>query len=436
VSAGLAHRNLSLESAVADARERYVGANPASLAAHVEATAAMPGGNTRTVLFHSPFPLTMVRGQGARLWDADGHEYADLLGEYTAGLYGHSNPVIRAAIDRALDGGWNLGGHGVMEARLAREIVSRFPSIDLVRFTNSGTEANLMAIATALAVTGRSKVMVFDGGYHGGVLYFGGGGIPINAPHQWVVGTYNDPISAMALAETHAADLGCIIVEPMLGSGGCLPATEAFLQTLRDAATRTGAILIFDEVMTSRMSGGGRQAQLGITPDMTTLGKYIGGGMSFGAFGGRADIMERYDPRRPDAIPHAGTFNNNVLTMAAGFTGLSQLFTPAVADVLFARGEALRARLSAVSVGLMQWTGIGSMACVHFRTGEITRPTPSDARENGLRELFFFDMLAAGFYLARRGMVALSLEVTDADTARFVDSVTEFVASRRPLLEA
>ncbi len=432
----VAQRNLSLESALAEARERFVAANPESLAAHVTATAAMPGGNTRTVLFHTPFPLTMVRGAGARLWDADGHEYVDLLGEYTAGLYGHSNPVIRAAIDRALDGGWNLGGHGLMEARLAREIVGRFPSIDLVRFTNSGTEANLMAIATAVAVTGRKRVMVFDGGYHGGVLYFGGGGIPINAPHQWLLGTYNDPVSAASLADAHAADLACIIVEPMLGSGGCIPASPAFLQALREAATRTGAILIFDEVMTSRMSGGGQQARLGITPDMTTLGKYIGGGMSFGAFGGRADIMERYDPRRPDAFPHAGTFNNNVLTMAAGYTGLSQLFTPAAADALFARGEALRARLNKVAIGSMQWTGLGSMACVQFASGAIERPLPPSPREAGLRELFYLDMLKSGFYLARRGMLALSLEVSDADTESFVEAVSDFVATRSGLLEA
>jgi len=304
--------NASLDSALAEARERFVAANPQSLARHVEATAVMPGGNTRTVLFHTPFPLTMTRGAGCRLWDADGHEYVDLLGEYTAGLYGHSNAVIRAAIDGALDGGWNLGGHGVMEAHLARLICERFPSMDLVRFTNSGTEANLMAIATALAVTGRRRVLVFEGGYHGGVLYFGGGGIPINAPHEWVLGRYND--MAVPVDES----IGAIIVEPMLGSGGCIPATPEFLARLRTEATRVGAVLIFDEVMTSRMSAGGQQARLGITPDMTTLGKYIGGGMSFGAFGGRADLMERYDPRRADAIPHAGTFNNNVLTVAAG----------------------------------------------------------------------------------------------------------------------
>jgi len=427
--------NLSIDAALADARARFVAANPKSLAAHVEATAAMPGGNTRSVLFHLPFPLAMARGQGARLWDVDGHQYVDLLGEYTAGLYGHSNPIIREALDTALDAGWNLGGHGIMEAKLARTIADRFPSIDMLRFTNSGTEANLMAIATAVAVTGRSQVMVFDGGYHGGILYFAGGGIPINAPHKWLLAPYNEPAAAVALAEANAADLACIIVEPMLGSGGCIPADPTFLQALRDVATRIGAILIFDEVMTSRMSGGGMQERLGITPDMTTLGKYIGGGMSFGSFGGTAAIMERYDPRRPDAIPHAGTFNNNVLTMAAGYAGLTQLFPPNVAEAHFQRGEALRRALNDVSHGLMQWTGLGSMACIHFQRGPITQPGHANPAEAQLRELFFFDMLERGFYIARRGMIALSLEVTETDTSAFIDAVAEFTATHRAFVE-
>ena len=416
--------NLTLDTALAAARERFVAANPASLAAHVQASAVMPGGNTRSVLFHPPFPLTMARGQGCRLWDADGHEYTDMLGEYTAGLYGHSNPVIRAAIDAALDGGWNLGGHGVMEARLAALICERFPGIDLVRFTNSGTEANVMALATATAVTGRRSVLVFEGGYHGGVLYFVNGGIPINLPHRWVLGRYNDAAGASALVEAHAHDLAAILVEPMQGSGGCIPGDPAFLQALRHGADRCGAVLIFDEVMTSRMSAGGQQARLGIRPDMTTLGKYIGGGMSFGAFGGRRDIMDRYDPRRTDALPHAGTFNNNVLTMAAGHAGMSRLFTPEAADALFARGEALRDGLNAAARGGMRWTGLGSLMCAHFG-GE---------QDAGLRELFHLDMLERGFYLARRGMVAMSLEIGVEETAGFTAAVAEFASVHAALL--
>jgi len=429
--------NATLDAALAETREAFVARNPKSLAAHVEAVASMPGGNTRTTLFHAPFPLLMARGEGCRLWDADGHRYVDLLGEYTAGIYGHSNPVIRAALDRALDGGWNMGGHGAMEGKLARLVCERFPSMDLVRFTNSGTEANLMAIATAVAATGRRKVMVFDGGYHGGVLYFGGGGSPVNVPHEWVLAPYNDAEGAAALAEEHAGDLACILVEPMMGSGGCIPAESGFLQALRDAADRTGAVLIFDEVMTSRMSSGGQQARLGITPDMTTLGKYIGGGMSFGAFGGKRALMELYDPRRADALPHAGTFNNNVLTMHAGVAGLTELFTAEAADRLFNRGEALRARLNAAAAGrgaAVRWSGLGSLMSPHFVSGPVRRPADSAGADPRPRELLFLDMLERGFYLARRGMVALSLEIGATEMDGFAAAFEEWLEARARVL--
>ena len=427
--------NSTLEPCLAEARERFVARNPASRAAHLAAAEAMPGGNTRTVLFHAPFPLTMARGAGCHLWDADGHGYVDLLGEYSAGLYGHSNPTIRAALDTALDGGWNLGGHGAMEARLAQILCDRFPSLDLVRFTNSGTEANLMALSTAVAVTGRPCVLVFAGGYHGGVLTFSGAGAT-NVPHRWVIGQYNDADAALALIRFHAGELAAILVEPMLGSGGCIPGEPEFLQALRRGADETGAVLIFDEVMTSRMSGGGQQARLGITPDMTTLGKYLGGGMSFGAFGGRRDLMERYDPRQPGALPHAGTFNNNVLSMAAGHAGLTEIFTPETADALFSRGEALRARLNALAGDAgMQWAGLGSLLTVHFLRGPVRSPVDAARGSAGLRELFFFDMLEHGFYLAPRGMVTLSLEIGDAEGDAFCAAVAEFLEARGGILQ-
>ena len=429
--------NADIASALIEAREGFVSRNGRSLAHHVEACAVMPGGNTRSVLFNAPFPLTIARGEGCRLWDADGHAYIDLLGEYTAGLFGHSNPIVRAAIDRALDAGLNLSGHGLMEAKLARVICERFPSIDLVRFTNSGTEANLMALATATVATGRRRILVFEGGYHGGILYFGGGGIAINAPHEWLLASYNDVAGTEALIAEHGSSLAAILVEPMMGSGGCLAADPAFLAMLREAATRVGAVLIFDEVMTSRLSSGGRQKLLGITPDMTTLGKYIGGGMSFGAFGGRAELMGRYDPRRPDALPHAGTFNNNVLTMAAGYAGMTQVFTPDVADALSARGERLRGRLNALAASRrapMVVTGCGSLMTVHFSAVPVRTPADAASADQQLKELFFFDMLERGFYLARRGMIALSLELSEAELDGFTDAVADFLAVRAPLL--
>jgi glutamate-1-semialdehyde 2,1-aminomutase len=420
----------SIDAALEHARSRFIARNPASLAAHERAAHVMPGGNTRTTLYYSPFPLAMSGGAGCSMTDVDGHVYVDLLGEYTAGLYGHNNPVIRAAIDAALDGGWNLGSQGIAEAELARLLCDRFPSLELVRFTNSGTESNLLALATARARTGRPKVLVFDGAYHGSILSFGGGGISINAPHEWVVGTYNDIAGTEELIRQHRGELAAVLVEPMLGSGGCVPADPRFLALLRNRADDIGAILIFDEVMTSRMSDGGMQKRLGITPDLTTLGKYIGGGMTFGAFGGRAEIMSMYDPRDPAAVPHAGTFNNNVLSMAAGYAGLNRIFDADRSQVLFDTGERLRARLNELCRSRsaeMQWTGLGSLMTVHFQSGTITsaeqiRPEPA------LRELFHLDMLERGFYLARRGMIALSLEIGEPECDGFVAAVEDFVA--------
>ena len=431
-------RTPTIDEALERARHRYREANPASEKAHVAATAAMPGGNTRSTLHFSPFPLTMAGGAGCWMTDVDGHRYLDLLGEYTAGLYGHNHPVIRQAVDAALDGGWNLGAPGVHETALAELLCARFPSLDLVRFTNSGTEANLMALATALLHTDRRSVLVFDGAYHGSVLSFGGGGQPVNVGHQWLVGTYNDVAGTERLISEYAHGLAAILVEPMLGSGGCVPADPEFLRMLRRGADDTGAVLIFDEVMTSRMSAGGMQHRLGLTPDLTTLGKYLGGGMTFGAFGGRRELMSIYDPSSPGAVQHPGTFNNNVLSMAAGYAGLSRLFTAEASEALFRRGERLRHQLNALSStagARLRWTGMGSMLTAHFQTEPIR--CAGDIRPAGeLRELFHLDLLERGCYLARRGMVALSLEIGDAECRMFRAAVEDFLSERRALLTA
>jgi glutamate-1-semialdehyde 2,1-aminomutase len=421
----------ALDEALAQAIAEYRVRNPASEQQYAAAAAAMPGGNTRTVLFYEPFPLCMVSGEGCYLTDADGHEYIDLLGEYTAGLYGHSNPVIRAALDEALDGGLSLSGHTRKEAQLAALLCARFPSIELVRFTNSGTEANLMALAVATVFTKRRKILVFTGAYHGGVLSFPKDATPVTVPHDFIIAPYNDRAATMAALDKAGEGLAAILIEPMQGSGGCIPADPGFLQMLRDEATRRGAVLIFDEVMTSRLAPGGLQEKLKIIPDMTTLGKYLGGGMSFGAFGGRADIMSLFDPRRPDALAHAGTFNNNVLSMSAGVTGLTQIFTPEACVALNARGERLRARLNHVFTqhqARLKATGIGSMMAIH--------PQADGATAQKLRDLLFFDLIARGYYLARRGMIALALPVGEAEMDGFIAAVTEILNQRRGVYAA
>ncbi len=431
--------NTDIASAVAEAQARFTAENSLSQAQLDKAAAYLPGGNTRTVLFYPPFPLTMTKGEGCHLWDLDGHRYIDFLGEYTAGLYGHSNAMIRAAIDRALDNGIVMGGQNLAEADLAAAIVNRFPSIERVRFTNSGTEANLMAVSAARAFTERAGVMVMAGGYHGGVFYFAPGGSPLNAPFPYVMGSYNDVDQCRGLIREQGSDLACVIVEPMQGGGGCIQGSPEFLGMLREETTKSGALLIFDEVMTSRLGPGGLQGVLGIMPDLTALGKYVGGGMSFGAFGGRADIIDRFDPRREDAWPHAGTFNNNVLTMNAGLAGLTQIYTGDVAVSFNARGDKLRQSLNALAEkhgAAMQFTGRGSMMAVHFRQGDIRNVDDAMLGRNELRPLLHMDLVGMGIYPAARGMLTLSLAHDEGSFAALEGAMEEFMVSRSSLLGA
>jgi len=429
----------SLGQALEESVARYRARHPRSAASLADAATALPGGNTRSVLFYAPFPLSMARGEGCRLWDEDGHAYLDALGEFTAALYGHSNPVIREAIEEALRGGMNLSSHTAREGALAHEIQRRFPSMELLRFANSGTEANLLALAAAKAHTGRSKVIVFDGAYHGGVLTFAGGGSPMNVPHEFLLARYNDADSVRALLESNAGQVAAILVEPMLGAGGCIPGKPEFLRGLRDLADSAGALLVLDEVMTSRLSPGGRQALLGIVPDLTTAGKYLGGGLSFGVFGGRASIMARFDPRRPDALAHAGTFNNNVLTMAAGLAGLSRVLTAEVQAALNERGERLRERLNDTlrSSGVaMQFTGLGSLMTLHATAAPVRSPGDLQGTDLRAKDLVFFGMLERGVFLARRGMIALSLPFGDAECDELVEAFDGTIAAYRHVLPA
>jgi glutamate-1-semialdehyde 2,1-aminomutase len=430
--------NIDIAAALGEAEESYRERNPKSLVQHQAACEAMPGGNTRSAIHVDPFPLTMVRGEGARLWDLDGHEYVDFLSEFTAGIFGHSHPAIRRAVEQALEGGLNFGAHNATEPRFAAAICARFPSIELVRFTNSGTEANLMAVSAARAITGRPKILVFEGGYHGGVFYFRGHGSALNAPFEYLLGRYNDLEAVQAVVRPHRGELAAILIEPMQGTTGCIPAERNFLAGLRALADETGALLIFDEVMTSRLAPGGLQEAHGILPDLTTLGKYVGGGMSFGAFGGRAEIMERFDPRRADAFQHAGTFNNNVLTMNAGLAGLTELYTPERARTLNDWGDGLRERLNAVvqKRGVaMQFTGLGSMISVHMTDAPIRSQQDAEKGNAQLRDLFYFDLVARGIWFAKRGMFALSIALDEQDGDKLVEAVDEFAQTRAPLFE-
>jgi glutamate-1-semialdehyde 2,1-aminomutase len=424
----------SLDDALAEARQRYVDANPTSAAWSDRAIDVLPGGNTRSVLHFDPFPFRVASAEGRHLVDVDGHRYVDLLGNYTAGLLGHSPEPVRAAAHAAIDGGWALGAVHPNEVLLAELIARRFPSIEQVRFTNSGTEANLMALALATNHTGRRKVVVFEGGYHGGVLTFAGPrstGGDVNVPHDWILSTYNDVSALEGLFDEHGTSIAAVLVEPLQGSAGCIPGDPKFLAALRRHCDASRSVLIFDEVMTSRLSTGGAQAALGITPDLTTLGKYVAGGFTFGAFGGSRDLMAAFDAARGGRLGHAGTFNNNVVSMAAGVATLTEVLTPDVLAATSERGERLRAALGATFArhGVpLSVTGAGSLMNIHGTAGPVRSIGDLRGADDRWKELLFFAALDAGFYIARRGFIALSIEVTDDDVDVFVSFVDRWAA--------
>jgi len=299
--------------------------------------------------------------------------------------------VIKAAVIEALETGTVMASPTPAEVRLAEAVKTRFPSMEYLRFCNSGTEANLMAIVTAMAFTGRRKILVFREAYHGGVLAFPTDGRQTNVPFDYVLADYNQVDETVAAIHSCAADLAAVIVEPILGAGGNIPGTPEFLAALRAECNRSGAVLIFDEVKTSRCGAGGIQGMLGIVPDMTTLGKYIGGGLPTGAFGGRSDIMAQFDPHGTHPIKHSGTFNNNQCSMMAGHAALTKVFTAARAEE-FARvcereRQSIDAELSAKDAP-MRLTGQGSLWTIHFSRHPIRTPKDISPVSKKIGQLF------------------------------------------------
>jgi glutamate-1-semialdehyde 2,1-aminomutase len=419
---------VGLDDALADATARYVATHPVSRELAERAGRVLPGGNTRSVLHVEPFAFRVAGADGPYLVDVDGHRYLDLLGDYSAGLLGRRQ-VVADTVRGVLDRGWSYGATSAAEAVFAEAVVARFPSIEQVRFTNSGSEANVMALMTARHATRRARIVVFDGAYHGGPLYFGAGGEALRVPFEYAVLPYNDVAALEAELAAHGRDTAAVLVEPMLGSGGCIPGRPEFLHAARDLAAAAGSLLVFDEVMTSRLAVAGAQGLLGITPDLTTLGKYLAGGLSFGAFGGRRDLMAAFDPAAGGTLTHGGTFNNNAFTMAVG-GAVAGLVDAAALAAVNERGEALRRALDeqfAAAEPAFTATGWGSLVAIHPCRGPIERPDDLAGADARWRQLLFHELLAAGYYIAPRGYLALTIDVTDAHVEGFVEAVGDFL---------
>lgn len=427
------------EAVVRDERTQYRARTPGSREWFDRAAAALPGGDTRTGTFHLPYPPFIARGEGCYLWDADGHRYVDTLYNFTSLLHGHAWPPVVEAIGRQTALGTVHGTANALQVELAEVLKARVPSIERVRFCNSGTEATLGALRAARAFTGRPAILKMAGGYHGSHDV---AAVGMSAPYDAVpagvapgvvgdviVGTFNDLDRTASLIREHRHRLAAVIVEPMLGSGAIV-AAPAFLQGLREVTRECDVLLVFDEVITFRLAVGGLQQVVGVTPDLTSFGKIIGGGLPVGAFGGRADVMATFDPSRPGAIQHSGTYNGNALTMTAGLATLAAYDAAAVA-ALNATGDALRARLhtALARAGVEAVvTGYGSLMQLHFTTAAPASPAEAARGDTRLVALMHLALANRGVFSSTRQLYVVPTVATPAVLGAFEDAFATALA--------
>jgi glutamate-1-semialdehyde 2,1-aminomutase len=379
---------------------------------HAAAAArVMPGGDTRAAGHHPPYQLTLVRGEGPWLTDVDGHRYLDLIGNFTSLVHGNAYAPIIAAARRAMEDGTNWPARNVHAVALAEEIVARVPSVEQLRFTNSGSEATMVAVEIARVATGRRLVLMARYGYHGSAPHFEVGTHGHEGP-ETLVASYGDAVEFLAILAERGEEIAAVILEPVMGSGGLLAASADFLVAVQQAARAAGALLILDEVITLRLSTGGAQQVLGVRPDLTAMGKIIGGGFPVGAVGGREELLALCDPSRPRLF-HSGTFNGNPVTTAAGLVSLQHLDQEQI-DAMGTRAAGLEDVLTkaAADAGLpLSVRRAGSMLQLFFS------PSPPDAtplRTDGeLITAFHLAALNHGVFLAPRGLLALSTVLDD-----------------------
>ena len=431
----------------------YTARTAESRALFERASRVLMGGTTRTSVYYPPYPACMVRGEGCRMYDADGNCYVDFLSNYTVLLHGHSFPPIVEALKRQAEQGVCFSAPSEREIELAEILCERVDSVDKLRFASSGTEAVMYAIRLAHAFTGRNMIAKFEGGFHGAyddcqishslsaelietsevpIKTANTEGLPSGVAERVVILPFNRQAEACALIEAHADQLACVILEPVLGAGGVIPAEQSFLAALRKTTEKAGIQLIFDEIMSFRLGYGGAQQVYGVAPDLTTFGKIISGGLPLAAFGGREEVMELLDPRNgPPPIPQSGTFNGSAIAAAAGVACMEHLTHESLA-ALEAIGLDMKAQLQAVFAKTgtaAQVNGFGSLFNIHFSAEPVVdhRGTVGADREKLAR--LSMALLLRGYFMAPRGMICLSTALGPAEIEGFASAVEDALES-------
>jgi glutamate-1-semialdehyde 2,1-aminomutase len=424
----------------------YPEDRPASKTLHERAKRVMPGGNTRTTVYIDPYPLYGARGEGCRVYDVDGNEMIDCINNFTAMIHGYANDHVNQAVIRQLPFGTAFGMPTTSELDLAELLVGRLPGVEHIRFANSGTEAVMMALKAARAFTGRHKIAKVEGAYHGSYDYAEvsldsspsnwGDGMPVSVPYakgtppsvlsDVVVLPMNDIDAARSIFNEHGPELAGVLIDPMPNRAGLIPVDREYIEELQRLCKANGALVIFDEVISLRLGFGGAQTIWGIEPDLTALGKIIGGGFPVGAIGGSAEVMSVFDPTKgKPALPHGGTFSANPISMIAGHAAMEILDQAAFAR-LDAQGDHVRKEIGArlKRYGLPgQVTGKGSLFKLHFTDDPIRdyRSGYPNATSKRRLDIMHKSLLNNGILAAGYGLFALSTPMTDADVDLIVE---------------
>lgn len=395
--------------------QQYIDRTPNSAAMGPRAQKVMPAGETRAAGYHTPYPLTISHARGYTLTDIDDNDYIDLSNNFTSLAHGHAYAPIVDAVSNVIGAGTAWPARNNSQIELAELICSRVASIDLVRFCNSGSEANMLALHVARVHTGRHKVLMARFGYHGSHEVFEAGFFGNTGEKAWphtIVAPWGDAAAFEAVLERQGDEIAAVFLEAAMGSSGLVGAPTEFFQRVIDATHRAGAVFVLDEVITLRMSEGGHQANLGITPDLTTMGKVIGGGYPVGAVGGNTELMSLLDPGR-GKIFHSGTFNGNPVTTAAGLPSLAHLSDDRI-ERMSGQAERLDTLLAdgAAQAGLpFSSRRIGSLLNIYF-TPEAPEANLLRSDASIMRKAHLAGM-NHGMYFASRGLLVLSTVLTD-----------------------
>jgi glutamate-1-semialdehyde 2,1-aminomutase len=431
--------------------QAYEQRNPRSAVRFAEARQVLAGGNSRLTAYFSPFPFYVERAEGCVLYDIDGNRRLDFYNNATSLILGHANPQVTAALIAQAEKGTAYANPTQPELELATLLTTRIPSLQRLRFTNSGTEGVAMAIRAARAFTGKPKIAKIEGAYHGTSDHVSisvatdlrragsaaapqpvpsSHGITPNTLADVVILPFNDAVAARRIIAQHRDELAAVVLEPVLAGIGYVPAEVEFLEAVRQACDGQSTLLIFDEVQTLRVGPGGLQQWYNILPELTCLGKIIGGGLPVGAFGGRADIMEAFDTTdAAPLIPHAGTFNGNPMTMQAGLATMRQL-TPEVYERLNEHGNTLRHQLDemARSYGVpLRITGMASLFGVQCTDQPVQDYRSAQGQDAVLRHKLFLHLLNHGIFVPNKIVGNISAPMDRNELDSFVQVWEDFL---------